>query len=369
MRADSKFWIWSKTQRHLVLMRRVLDNRLGFLYNRVMDNHTIDAVRQLTDELPLNDFGLPVGIYRCDLLPFHDYVPSASKLDVQPHESSEGSSNQEVVVCPAIASDGDPSVPSVPDVYRIAGFPAKSLNQAFVPLQYDEGFPAFSDGSPFWGRLEYEPQDTFYAFDRYLKMPLGAPRDLEKDESDPGTPATGTRSLNALVSQIHPLLTDTELLLQIDKYHEDFHLYYWGMRAHAYDLFRVAQHQKQQELRQLETQDEHYIDARKIRGRLLQYMTSEEEFWDLMTPKVASDLLKSTTQLERISAGLPASGPMSEQNEKTHAPFEMTFRTIAQTSRPRVRATTNEDGEVLSKALEDPVATELLQELVIKSGG
>lgn len=353
-----------------------------------MDNHTIDAVRQLTDELPLNDFGLPIGIYRCDLLPFHDYIPNAPKLngsqdlgkespeqgangvDTESSEvsnkSSEGSSNQEVVVCPAIASDGDPSVP---DVYRIAGFPAKALNQAFVPLQYDEGFPAFLDGSPFWGRLEYEPQDTFYAFDRYLKMPLGAPRDLEKDESDPGTPATGTRSLNALVSQIHPLLTDTELLLQIDKYHEDFHLYYWGMRAHAYDLFRVAQHQKQQELRQLETQDEHYIDARKIRGRLLQYMTSEEEFWDLMTPKVASDLLKSTTQLERISAGLPASGPMSEQNEKTHAPFEMTFRTIAQTSRPRVRATTNEDGEVLSKALEDPVATELLQELVIKSGG
>ncbi|NIW97454.1 MAG: hypothetical protein GWN13_04260, partial [Phycisphaerae bacterium] len=33
----------------------------------------IEAMRELQKKIPLNDYGLPVGIYRADLLPFHDY--------------------------------------------------------------------------------------------------------------------------------------------------------------------------------------------------------------------------------------------------------------------------------------------------------
>ncbi len=342
-----------------------------------MDTQAVNAIKALTHELPLNDFGLPVGIYRADLLPFHDYVPSDLTRSLRPVASDNGeesSSTELIKQLPCEVQLTEDSKPSngangTNGEYRIAGFLAKSLNQAFVPLQYDEGFPAFSDGRMFWDRLECEPHDTYLAFDQYLKMPLGRPGD--SDEDDPGEAASGTRSLSTLIARLHPNLSNTALLLRIEAYREYFYLYYWGMRAHAYDLFRVAQHQKQQELRQLETQDEHYVDARKIRSRLMKYMASEEEFWDLMTPKVASDLLKQTTQLERISAGIPAGGPamIKDDDERRHQPFEIAFRSIAQTSRPQVRATEEADGEALSKALEDPEQTRVLQELIIRTTG
>jgi hypothetical protein len=351
-------------------------------------NQAVEAVRALTHELPTNDFGLPIGIYRVDLLPFHDYVPPNAATLALPSPSEAGNGSEllrqtEDHPCEAQAtgtnqpqesSDPDP----IPDTngkgpYRIAGFLAKDLNQAFVPIQYDEGFPAFADGRPFWNRLDFEPQDVFYAFDQYLRMPLGRPSSFDEggEIDNYGKEASGTRSLSALVDQLYPNLTGNELLGKIDQYRESFYLYYWGMRAHAYDLFRVAQHQKQQELRALETQDEHYIDARKIRARLMQYMGSEEEFWDLMTPKVGVDLLKQVAQLERISAGIPAAGPPGQKEDgDKHRSFELAFRTIAQTARPTVRASNEEgDAEVLTRALEDPDATEVLQELIIRQGG
>ena len=41
---------------------------------------TVMAIRQLTAELPLNDFGLPTGIYRTDLLPYHEYIPPGTRV-------------------------------------------------------------------------------------------------------------------------------------------------------------------------------------------------------------------------------------------------------------------------------------------------
>ncbi len=342
-----------------------------------MDTNTqaVEAIKALTHELPLNDFGLPIGIYRCDLLPFHDYAPNIAS-DPRPVASGNGeesSSTELAVPCDSQLTEGsEPSKPNGANgEHRIAGFLAKSLNQAFVPLQYDEGFPAFNDGTAFWSRLECEPHDIYLAFDQYLKMPLGRTPDPEDDE-DFGLAASGTRSLASLVEKLHPNLPNNQLLARIEQYRANYYLYYWGMRAHAYDLFRVAQHQKQQELRALETQDEHYVDARKIRHRLMQYINDDTEFWDMMTPKVAIDLLKSTTQLERISAGIPGAGPPiagSEGESRKGQPFEIAFRTVAQSNRPQVRATIDEDGEVLSRALEDPEALEVLQELIIRSGG
>ncbi len=352
-------------------------------YNRDMNTQSqaVEAIRALSAELPLNDFGLPIGIYRADLLPFHDYAPpNATALaipDLRPSEMGDGPSDTDIALRPAnpLSEGPDPSLPGVPEgpevdvsEYRIAGFPAKALNQAFVPLQYDEGFPAFQDGRPFWSCLMWEPKDVFRAFESYLQMPLGRPSNPDEDE-DNGEAASGTRGLSALIGTLFPHLSNTELLIKIEEYRENFYLYYWGMRTHAYDLFRVAQHQKQQELRALETQDEHYLDARKLRNRLMQYMNSEEEFWDLMTPKVAIDAFKSVTGLERISANLPAGGPPIAKEEGSGQSFEVAFRTIAQTNRPQVRAITEENVEVLSKALEDPETTETLQELIIRVGG
>jgi len=340
----------------------------------------IEAVRALTGEIALNDFGLPVGIYRTDLLPFHDYQPTHSRAVADADADASAlfplplPLPQGLTTPTTHEQDEDnegvgeflPAVRDEDRVYRIAGFPARELSNAFVPLQYDEGFPAFDSGLPFWSRLDFEPTDAFVAFQQYLKMPLGSEGDAD-DEDYSGSSASGTRSLSSLATSLMP---DDKVINCIARFQEYYHLYYWGMRAHAYDLFRVAQYRKQQELRAIETQDEHYVQSRRLRHRLMKYMDDEENFWDLMTPKVGLDMLKTITQLERISAGVPAAGPMSEiERERSGSPFEVVLRSVAQSNRRGKTTLITDEGEVLDNALKDPAATEILQELIIRSGG
>lgn len=368
------------------------------------------ATKSLARELPLNDFGLPTGIYRADLLPMHEYDPNyqvfgsvgedaalstETMQDVAPESYASSVMSQAVtddsvsqlldIEAPGDSSPADPFLllsgqgDGLPDVYRptqnsevpvttngvpyrIAGFPAKSLASAFVPLHYDEGFPAFDSGQAFWQRLSYEPPDAYLAFERYLQLSFGG----EANDTNAAA-ASGTRALSSLVLLMQPQLSDEQLLSLTNKYQEYYHVYYWGLRARAYDLFRVTQYRQQQEIRALETQDDHYIQSRKLRSRLTEYMDSEEDFWDLMTPKVAIDMFKQLTTLERISAGVPAAGPAVDSDARGQT-FEVAFRTTAQKhAGESLRGDIlNEDGVVLDKALEDPATIEILQELIIK---
>ncbi len=347
---------------------------------RSQESIQLEALRGLQAEIPLNDFNLPTGIYRTDLLPFHDYVPpnalapngkdlksrSTGITDIElgtPEESEDildGSQDGSSAVAPQVRP------PQELMNYRIAGFPADALSRAFVPLQYDEGFPAFENGIPFWGRLEFEPTDAYQAFQRYLEMNLGVAADPEVDD-DSGRPASGTRSISQLVATLHP---DSNVLKMADTYQEYYHLYYWGSRAHSYDLYRVAQHRKMQELRAVETQDEHYVISRRLRAKLMQYFNDDENFWDMMTPKVGIDMLKTLIGVERVSAGIPAAGPQTpEQAANAGKPFEMVLQTVAQTNRTVGDGhTIDEDGEVLDNALDDPETVALLQRIIIRQG-
>lgn len=357
---------------------------------RSQESLQTEALRGLQAEIPLNDFGLPIGIYRTDLLPFHDYLPAyaqpvaetaqdpesrstndedededeTNKLGT-PEESEDildGSQNRSSSVAPQVRPLTAPQAE-----YRIAGFPADALSKAFVPLQYDEGFPAFDNGTPFWCRLDFEPIDAFQAFQRYLEMNLGVPADPEVDD-DFGRAASGARSISQLAATLHP---NSDIIKMADAYQGFYHLYYWGSRAHAYDLFRVAQYRKQQELRAVETQDEHYIVSRRLRAKLMTYFDSEEDFWDMLTPKVGIEFLKQLTGMERVSAGIPAMGPQTaEQAAGAGTSLEVHLKTIAQTNRGlNDGRTIDEDGEMLDNALADPDTTELLQSIIIKSGG
>ncbi len=364
--------------------------------NNLPDSHVavqIEALRALQSEIPLNDFGLPTGIYRTDLLPFHDYKPHLSGNghgadliildDLGPDDTTEEGRErirswyEEEGLPKPKESDGEDAsndehalttthATAPAREYRVAGFPVDALSKAYVPLQYDEGFPAFLNGSPFWGRLDYEPGDAFQAFQRYLQMTLGRAADIENDE-DFGEAASGTRSISQLAAILHP---DSDLLKMADTYQGYYHLYYWNARAHAYDLFRVAEYRNQQELRAIETQDEHYVEARRLRARLMQYFQDDPNFWDMMTPKVGIDFFKTLTGVERISAGIPAAGPQAADREGgAGKPFELHLKTVAQSNRQDSGATVDEEGNVLDKVLADPKNTEFLQELIIRGGG
>ncbi len=313
----------------------------------------VEALRALTEQIPLNDFGLPLGIYRTDFLPFNEYDPTAINGSAE------------------IGLNGEPATPETTKptnshdkqiaVRRIAGFPASSLENAFVWLQYDEGFPAFEGGIPFWARLDFEPPKAHAVFQKYLQMHLGRKAN-EDDEEDFGESASGTRSIAQLATLT---ASDVDILVLQQEYRMYSHLYYWNMRANAYDLFRVTQHKKQQELRAIETQDEHYVTSKRLMNKLLNYMEDDEDFWGMMTPKTGIDMLKTLTQLERVSAGMPASGPAPVSDHVGGQSFEVAFRQVAQSNNPRVRKEAGE-GEVLSKVLENPDDTETMQELVIR---
>lgn len=262
--------------------------------------------------------------------------------------------------------------------YRIAGFPSAAIQVAFVPLMYDEGFPTFDTGKSFWQQLPYEPQDAYLTFERFLLMAQGvAPSyDEASEEADEGIAASGTRSIEALVAQmnISGQMSDQEILIMADKWRTYSHLYYWGLRTRAYDLFRVVQYRHQQELRAIETHDDHYIQARTLRARLMKYMGDEQEFWELMTPKIGIDMLKTLTQLERISVGLPAAGPMpanANTDNRAGQSLEMTFKTVAQTHAGDLGGGSiiDEEGSLLDVALDDPQTTQILQQLIIRTGG
>ncbi len=52
-------------------------NSLPTKHAPTQEDLQVEALRALQAEIPLNDFGLPTGIYRTDLLPFHDYHPES----------------------------------------------------------------------------------------------------------------------------------------------------------------------------------------------------------------------------------------------------------------------------------------------------
>ncbi len=329
----------------------------------------VEAMRSLTKEIPLNDFGMPTGIYRTDLLPFHDYKPS--------HSTPTTVAELVPTSLPALEFNAEnakglteglhePYIEE-PQTYRIAGFPAETIHNAFMPLQYDEGFPAFGSGLPFWAKLDYEPADAFLAFEEYLQMSKGKmPIDME-DEADEynGEAATGSRNISLLATSMH----NGKGLEMASLYQDYYHLYYWGMRAHSYDLCRLAQHRAQQEIRAVETLDDQYVSARRLRHRVMMYMENNEDFWDLMTPKIAIDVLKTSSQMERISAGLPAAGPPNaNQPNNGGRTFEMEVQTISQTHRRVESQDLTEEGAILDRALESPESTEILQRLIIKAG-
>jgi hypothetical protein len=149
------------------------------------------------------------------------------------------------------------------------------------------------------------------------------------------------------------------------------------MRAKAYDLFKVAQFRKQQEIRAIQVQDDHFLMARRLMIRLGQYFNDEELFWDMLTPKVGVDMLKTLTQLQRVSVGLPAGGPLTAGHfgggagggvlGGTGLSMELLLRQVAQVNNPIVEVSeVDTDEDILSKALDDPEMISSAQDLIIK---
>jgi hypothetical protein len=89
-------------------------------------NSRAQTLKRLTMDIPNNEFGLPVFIYRVDLLPDDFYLQSRESQD-------------------------------------------QLLNAAYIEIDYAEGYPTI-EGVPVWNRLEFEPLKAYQQFEKYIEL-------------------------------------------------------------------------------------------------------------------------------------------------------------------------------------------------------
>lgn len=214
-----------------------------------------DVMRMAASKLSLNDYGLPTGLYRTDLLP-HTFDPDE-------------------------------------------GLSQDILSAAYQEINYDEGFPTVNYGEPLWHQMDFEPHEAYLCFEAYKIQGTG-----------------GVRQLLAMLESV-TLKGDgcLEILppgITVEGLQTYFYLYYWEHRSRAFDLFNVIAARKQRALRALNIEDDHFLKAEKILNTVMMYFDEEEELLENLTPKAATDLLKWVVQWQRMSVGIPANGPSTQ---------------------------------------------------------
>jgi hypothetical protein len=383
-------------------------------------NARLDIVKAAIQRVPLNSYGLPEGFYRPDLLPTDpssltttDYVEVKDAPAILP-AGSGANSGAVKLKRPAIAFGSKKGPKPIPDTLKSASVPSKpnaghfqksydgeilsalpgdgdsrvvssgaenlepltkdaptvveeskgildtlpegTLENAYVPLSYMEGFPALPDGKPFWSQLEFEAPHAFLAFDAYREQGLKGARQLFALELDDDFRAK-------IISAKLPMPTAGEI-------QEWAVLHYWFQRCKAFDMFHVAAQRRSNETRAISLQNKHYADATRLYDRLLLYMESEE-FWETLTPQAAIKMMAEVSRLQRMSIGLPAggvSGASAPDGSQTTS-FEAIVRSVAKTLNPtdNVNPIAKDTADTLRRAMVgDPKLIAHAQEVILR---
>lgn len=394
----------------------------------------IGLIKAAMERVPLNSFNLPEGYYRSDLIP-DELVPNELEPQVDSpastypvHAVEQGKTIDQEVSSPEggdVVDEGNLAGESRPSSQIPAPLPLKpsliqpqpkqskpkqdlreQLSFAYVPLMYVEGFPTLPDGRPFWAQLEFEPPDSFRMFELYLSqgrygarqlfslLPhLEGGRRLRAPFIDP--PLTGAGQLDFYSaeseseSELDPVLeshiglsptlapstgefsTSLTSGQALQCLHEAYYLYYWEVRARAYDLFYAASVRKAREMQALGLEEDHYIKATRLMNLLNEKVLNSEEFWSTMSPKVAIDFLKTLTAWQRMSVGLPANGPAAKDaGENNGQSFELILRNLAKGATPPSLvaggSTAGSESAALDLLLQNPETAAVAQELVIR---
>jgi len=374
-------------------------------YNQLTPQTQLEAFKLLAGQIPLNEYGLPLGIYRPDMLPWHEFntrsfyveqakqstlahiglahLPQAAPILSAPQEAGTEMISLQPLQQPLQPATDEgvalnEATLTVTPNHCVAGFPSHMLQVAVVSIAYQEGFPTLPSGAAFWQQLDFESPEAFASFQQYLMMPLhdATPEDADTPLSELNTSsgdikgvmdAGGARSLYSLAATLSQGEGTENVLMQAQRLQEYFTYNYWPQRAKAFDMFRVVQFRKMQEVRAIELQNDHYIKSNRLFAQLMQYFESEEDFWDMLTPKVAIDMLKVVSGMQRLSSGLPAGAPKGTPQEEGTS-VEVMYRTIAQEQQTHtvVAGTDADNKQLLANTLSDPTLTNLAQELIIK---
>lgn len=366
-------------------------------------------VKRLLAHIPRNEYGLPICIYRPDLLPEPDengeVIRAPEPFKPEPEPSNEGTDDvrtdadsaselhlgaefeasysynagemDEDAAFRALFGDEpeEPKkkyrplklLPTSPDgggmqlmhIPEIKGTlpTSEELNVAQVDLHYDEAFPTLPSALPFWCAFEWEEPLAFKALEVYLQQPH-----------------TGSQGVRRLVD-VPTALGAMGIQCTLVQVKDWYYLHYWQWRAKAYDIYRHAQYELAQQERGRLVDQLQYARAEKLMNRLMTYMEDEDEFWGLMTPIAAINMFKELRAAQRIAAGLPAASPQElgrsgSQGQgrgvlQTEATQETAF---ARRADGRATQVVEEETELLAMEdiLNDPDAFEAVQGLVFK---
>jgi len=181
------------------------------------------------------------------------------------------------------------------------------VDDAIVPLQYSDGYPATEYGTPFWECLENEPTEYFDLFKKYRESSYIKHLQGRK-AGDPIQPIktnglTGGRMLTHVSNQTD---TDRQVLRTIAL------MYHWALRARCYDLFMEKQLQARRDAEIQYMQSEHHRAARQIFERCEKWL---EKHADALNPKTALEWMQMSIELERLSLGLPKDKPPGSADE------------------------------------------------------
>lgn len=158
----------------------------------------------------------------------------------------------------------------------IDDFVDKAPADTFMPISYLEGLPTI-EGIPIWEKLEYEPLEAYNIFKRYRAM-----RESSQKQ----------RAVYKLALETGMEVRNLEILRQV---------YHWNLRVNAYDLYMDQERATQLEMRRVEIEGKHAEAAKKLFGISTEYLIGHA---DLLTPKLALQMLDVATKLERISSGM-----------------------------------------------------------------
>lgn len=292
--------------------------------------HKWQFLEQLNRHIPINDFSLPVFIYRPDLLDHELFV------EVFAQNSAENAENGQLLLGFELKSSqngqngqNNQESTSFGSLERIAE--AESMIEAsIIPLSYDNGYPCLPNGDPLWTRLEFEPVIAFQGFMQFLEL-------------------TGARRIDELIT------------VQPDDKREWSTLYLWRERAKAFDLYKLANHQKVKLQRMLQVEDSHYNKAEKLLNKLDAAFQDDEKFAHLDIDK-AVGVLEKLIKIQRISVGLGING---SENETPKMPsMEMIVKQAAVKQVEKADESVNHEEFV--KLLENPEGLAQAQELIIK---
>lgn len=281
--------------------------------------YRIQLLQRAAGRLPLTAEGLLVGYYRSDLLPT-TYVNATEE--------------------------------------------SIALKGAYSDLSFEYGFPTLHDGRPFWHKFDFEPGFSFGAFQAYLELINGGPRELAR--------LTENQELHQIASRMAGL-PEGQLISRADfarAMYESSIMYYWRQRAKAFDLYKEAAYRHQRLRRQSTVEDDHYTLASNLLNTLKEKVLNTPKFFDDMAPKTAVDLLGRLVAIQRVSVGLPAAGPLANKEAPTDTSFEMIMRTLG--AKAGVGNTYDQQGnaatsrEAFNEVLQDAGDAGKLQEVIIR---